>query len=129
MTLISHHIETHRESAFHLFPTKKLVFSTEKPIWIDNHQKTAAEEPQQNPACVIPEDLLFKRIFWSEECSITLDWFLQHRKNNTFSTLLTCFDGLLIYSTDFLKHLGHTDMTYLMETGLKLKVSNWRFIQ
>lgn len=133
MTLISHHIETHGESSLHLFPTKKkkLVFSTEKSIWIDNHQKTVAEEPQQNPACVITEDLLFEHIFSSEHCSTTLDWFLQHSKNNTFSISLACFDDLLIYSTGFLKHLGHTDMTpnYLMETGLKLKVPNWHFIQ
>jgi len=63
MALISPHTETQRESSLHIFTTKKLVFSTEKSVQIDNHQKAAAQEPQQNPACVIPEDLLFERIF------------------------------------------------------------------
>lgn len=43
------------------------MFSTKKSIWIDNYQKITAEEPQWNPACVIPMDLLFEHIFWSEK--------------------------------------------------------------
>lgn len=51
MTLTSDPVETHRENSLHLFPTKTLAFRTEKSIWIDNHQNTALEEPQQNPVC------------------------------------------------------------------------------
>lgn len=42
------------------------MFSTEKSIWIDNYQKITAE-PQWNPACVIPMDLQFEHVFWSEK--------------------------------------------------------------
>lgn len=129
MTLIFCHIETHRKSFLHLFPMKKTVFSAEKSIQIDNHQKTA-EEPQSNSACVIPKDTLVEHIFWSEKHATTLYWLL-NSKNDTFSILLACFNDLLIDPAVFLKHLGHTDMipNYLTDTGLKLEVSNWHFIQ
>lgn len=114
MTLTFHHVETHRESSLHLFPTKKLAFSTEKSIWTDNHQNTAPEEPQQNPACVIHEGLLFKHIIWSEKHFTTLDWILQHIKNNTFP----CFASLLWWPIDFLSWFPETAGAHRYDTKL-----------
>lgn len=100
------------------------MFSTEKSIWIDNYQKITAE-PQWNPACVIPMDLQFEHVFWSEK-NVP-----QHWKYFFFSILLDSYGDLLIYLSGFLKHLGRKDtaLNYLRETGLKLKFQNWRFIQ
>lgn len=129
MTLISNCIETHRET-LHFFPRKKSVLSTENSIWLDNHQKTPAEEPHWNPALVTHKDLFFEHIFWYKK-KIPPHWADFYKTVRvTFSVFLAYFDDLLIYSTGFLKHLRHADMApnYFMETGLKLKVSNWCFI-
>lgn len=129
MNLMHHETETHRESFLYFSP--KVSNQQWKGL---SRQITIRRRLLENLNKILHVWYLWiylLRIFWSEKHSTTLDWFLQHSDNIFFPILLACFDDLLICLSGFLKHLGRTDMAlnHLRQTGLKLKVQNWCFIQ